>query len=475
MRLLIFTFLFLLSLQTVAQVNDFNIHKKIDSIFSEYDSLKPGVAVAVIRDGKIDFKKGYGLANLEYDIPILTETKFHIASVSKQFTAFSIYLLNKEGKLSLEDDIRKYVPELPQYNKVIKIKNLLAHTSGIRDQWALLTLAGWRMEDIITTRQILKILSSQKQLNFETDSQFGYSNSGYTLLAEIVSRVSGISFAEFTRKNIFIPLGMSNTLFNDDFHNVIKNRASSYEFVNGMYSERRLNYSTAGATSLTTTVEDLAKWVNNFEKPVVGDKDLINNFNEISKYENGNPVIWSARPDDTTYHAKGQLHWKHKGLQVISHGGHDAGFRAVLMRFPENNLAIITLSNNEHYQMLGKVLPVADLYLKDEFKETINPGTSSGNTKPKKAEPFNNTIADFTGTYKSDELSTDYTIKVKEDKLIMTHPRFTDITLTAIAEDKFSGANDFSFEISFIRKSNTITGFSISNFGVKNLVFAKLK
>ncbi len=331
------------------------------------------------------------------------------------------------------------------------------------------------MEDIITTRQILKILCSQKQLNFETGLQFGYSNSGYTLLAEIVSRVSGVSFAEFTRKNIFIPLGMNNTLFNDDFHNVIKNRAYSYELVNGMYSERRLNYSTAGATSLTTTVEDLAKWVNNFENPVVGDKDLINNFNEVSKYENGNPVIWSARPDDTTYHAKGQLHWKHKGLNIISHGGHDAGFRAVLMRFPENNLAIITLSNNEHYQMLGKVLPVAELYLKDQFNETINPGISTGNTQPKKAEPFNYTIADFTGTYKSEELSTEYTIKVKEDKLLMTHPRLNDITLTSIAADKFSGANDFSFEISFIRKFNTITGFSISNFGVKNLVFAKLK
>ena len=473
MRLLTCTLLLLAQLQTTAQVNESVIHRKIDSIFAEYDSLKPGVAIAIVKNGKVDFKKGYGLANLDHEIPITTQTKFHIASVSKQFTAFAIFLLNGKGKLSLDDDIRKYIPELPPYNKVIKIKHLLAHTSGLRDQWALLTLAGWQMEDMIATEQILKLLSAQKELNFETGSQFGYCNSGYTLLAQIVKRVSGESFAEFTRKNIFIPLGMNNTLFNEDVHQVIKNRASSYELVKGRYQEKRLNYSTAGATSLTTTVEDLAKWVANFENPVVGNKDLIKNFNELSVYDNGKPVIWAARPGDTTYHAKGQLHWKHKGLPVISHGGHDAGFRAVLMRFPENNLAIITLSNNEHYQMLGKVLPVADLYLKDQLKETNAPASAAANTKSKEAEPFNNILANYTGTYKSDALAAEYKILVKDDKLIMKHPRLSDIVLTETGADKFSGVNSFSFEMSFVRESDKITGFTISNFGVKNLLFSK--
>lgn len=473
MRSLTVALLLLANLQTTAQANSSAIHTKIDSIFAGYDSLKPGVAIAIVKDGKIDYKKGYGLANLDHDIPITSQTKFHIASVSKQFTAFAIYLLNSKGKLSLEDDIRKYIPELPPYSKVIKIKHLLAHTSGLRDQWALLTLAGWQMEDIITTEQILKLLSTQKELNFETGSQFGYCNSGYTLMAEIVKRISGESFSEFTRKNIFIPLGMNNTLFNEDLHQVIKNRATSYELVKGSYQEKRLNYSTAGATSLTTTVEDLAKWVSNFENPVVGNKELIKNFTEVSQYDNGNPVIWAARPGDTTFHAKGQLHWKHKGLAVISHGGHDAGFRAVLMRFPENNLAIITLSNNEHYQMLGKVLPVAELYLKDQFKETEAPVSAAANTKPKKAEPFNNIITNYTGIYKNEALAAEYTIRVKDDKLIMTHPRLSDIVLTETGADKFSGVNSFSFEMSFVRESGKITGFTISNFGVKNLLFSK--
>lgn len=459
----------------MAQVNTNSVYKKVDSIFSEYDSLKPGVAIAIVKDGKIDYKKGYGLANLEHNIPITSATKFHIASVSKQFTAFAIFLLNRQDKLSLEDDIRKYVPELPKYNKVIKIKHLLAHTSGIRDQWALLTLAGWQMEDIITSEQILKLLCLQKDLNFEVDSQFGYSNSGYTLLAEIVARITGVSFSEFTAKNIFTPLGMKNTVFNSDVHTVIKNRATSYELVNGKYIERRLNYSTVGATSLTTTVEDLAKWVLNFENPIVGDKDLMAKFIAVSVHDDGKPVVWAARPNDTTFHAKGQLHYKYKGLKVISHGGHDAGFRAVLTRFPEQNLAVITLSNNEHYQMIAKVFPVAELYLRDKLIAPPDRTPPPINLQPKKAALFNNTIAEYVGAYTSEELATEYKIQIVGDKLFMTHPRLSDMLLTSIGTDKFTGANDFAFEVTFTRESNKVSGFTISNFGVKNLKFSKTR
>lgn len=473
MKPIVFCLFLFASLRTFAQVTDPGIHRKIDSIFAEYNTSKPGVAVAIVKDGRIDFKKGYGLANLEFEIPVTTETKFHIASVSKQFTAFSIYLLNKQGKLSLEDDVRKYIPELPAYSKTIRIRHLLAHTSGIRDQWALLTLAGWEMEDIITTEQVLKLLSAQKGLNFETGTQAGYSNSGYTLLAEIVARVSGESFASFTKKNIFDPLGMNNTLFNDNFHNVIKNRADSYEMVKGQWENRRLNYSTAGATSLVTTVEDLAKWVLNFEKPIVGDKEMIRSFNEVSRFDNGDLVVWAARPNDTTYHAKGQLHWKHNGLSAISHGGHDAGFRAVLTRFPENNFAIITLSNNEHYQMLGKVLPVIDLYLKGT--RTPDVPSSPVNMEPNKPVAYTNVLESFVGTYESEELSTTYTVKLVNDKLVMTHTRLKDIVLNRAGEDKFSGRNSFPVEINFERKDGKVTGFTISNFGVKNLRFVKVE
>ena len=449
------------------------IERRIDSLLSEYDARTPGVAVVVVRNGQVSFAKGYGMANLEYETPITPRTVFHVASVSKQFTAFAIYLLSKDGKLSLDDDIRRFIPELPDFGKPIRIRHLLAHTSGLRDQWAMLTLAGWQMEDVITTEQIVRLASRQRGLNFATGSAFGYSNTGYTLLAEAVKRISGMSFAEFARANIFTPLGMHSTFFYDDFHKVLdRNRAYSYERVNGQFAKRELHYSTAGATSLMTTAEDLAKWVNNFANPVVGDVQVIRDFNAVSTLDAGGPVIWGASPGDTTYHAKGQVHYKHRGASVISHGGHDAGFRAVLMRFPEHNLAVITLSNNEHYTMLGKVLPIAELYLADQLEPTVAATGSRPPARNSVTPPaISHRLADFAGDYRSEELSTEYRLEVRNGKLIMTHPRLSDVELTATGNDRFSGTSSFAFEMRFLRRGENVVAFEISNFGAKNIRF----
>ena len=464
--------LLLIITNSSAQAQNNNIAQKIDSIFSNYNSTTPGVAIAVVKDGDIVFKKGYGSANLEYDIPITPQTVFNIASVSKQFTAFAVYLLEKQGKLSVENDIRKYFPDLPDYGKPIKIKHLLAHTSGIRDQAALLALAGWQTEDIGTTAQILKLVKKQRQLNFETGTAFGYSNTGYTLLAEIISQVSKRSFSEFTKENIFDPLGMTSTQFIDDFHRIIKNSAYSYEKINDRYVKVGLQYSNPGASGLMTTVEDLAKWTANFNNPKVGDAKMISDFNKVSLLDNNKPVIWAASAGDTTFHAKGQVHWKHKGLNAISHGGHTAGFRATLTRFPSNNFAIITLSNDEHYQMLGKVLPIVELYLKDQLKET--PVTPANATPVKKdIAKFTTDLKEFQGVYYSEELSATYTVKLTADKLIMTHSRLPDISLTQTGDNKFAGINSFPFEMDFVRDGNKIIGFEISNFGAKNVRFQR--
>ena len=454
-----------------SQNND--IEKKIDSLFSNYNSSTPGVAIAVIKDGNVIFKKGYGSANLEYDIPITPQTVFNIASVSKQFTAFAIYLLENQGKLSFEDDISKYFPGLPGYGKPIRVKHLLAHTSGLRDQAALFALAGWHWEDIGTTEQILRLVKKQKELNFETGTAYGYSNTGYTLLAEIVSKVSGQSFAEFTRKNIFDPLGMANTQFLDDYHQVIKNSAYSYEKKDGKYVKVGISYSNPGPSGLMTTVEDMAKWTRNLHHPKIVDAKLISEFNKISLLDNGKPVVWSASAGDTTFHAKGQLHWKYKGLNAISHGGHTAGFRAVLTRFPQNNFAITTLSNDEHYAMLGKVIPIVELYLKDELRET--PNTPGNSTPQKKDNPkFSSDLKEFQGNYYSEELTTTYTVKVIDGKLIMTHYRLSDIPLTRVGENKFSGIISFASEIEFLKAGNKVAGFEISNFGAKKVKFQKI-
>ncbi|MCB0278139.1 MAG: beta-lactamase family protein [Calditrichaeota bacterium] len=449
------------------------LESKIDALFQEYRSGTPGVAVAVVKNGAILFKKGYGSANLEYDIPISTKTRFHVASVSKQFTAFAIYLLADQGKINLDDDISTYFPELPKYKKPIRIRHLLAHTSGLRDQWALLTLAGWRMEDVITTEQILNLVFRQTGLNFEPGSQFLYSNTGYTLLARIVEHVTGQSFSNYTKEAIFDPLMMNDTEFYDDYHKVIKDRAYSYEQINSKFLKKKLNYSTVGATSLFTTVEDLAKWVSNFHQPIVGTAKLIKSFNDVSLLDNSSPVIWSQRAGRIIYHAKGQLKYEHKGLTVMSHGGHDAGFRAVLTRFPEHQFAVITLSNNEDYPMISKVMPVAELYLENYLQPTEIISTEQSENK---AQPYEKTtdLDQFSGFYANDELSTTYQILVKNGQLIMRHHRLEDIQLNETASGHFSGINSFPIELVFTKSDKKVQSFTISNFGAKNIVFKKI-
>ena len=460
---------------TFGQTADEGIDKQIDQLFSKYNSSTSGVAVAVVKDGKIIFKKGYGTANLEYDVPVTTKTVFNIASVSKQFTAFAIYLLEKQGKLSLEDDVRKYIAEVPDFGKTVRIKHLLAHTSGIKDQWALLALAGWRMDDVITTPQILRLISRQKDLNFEPGSQYLYSNSGYTLLAEIVKRVSGQTFAEFTKKNIFEPLKMNDTQFYDDYEKIIKNRADSYQKETGIYKKVNLINSADGASNLYMTVEDMAKWSLNLEKPIVGDAELIKRFNEPSLLNNGERAVYYANGDDIGYYAKGQVVRIYRGLNVLSHGGHTAGFRSSFWRFPDQHFAFVLLSNDEHFAQLDNAEAIADLYLKDVLKPKPNVNPPAANTK-KPVENSNADLKDFEGRFYNAELDTAYTAKVLNGKPFLSHIRHGDIELTEAVKDKFTGRIEFPIEIEFLRDgSGLLIGFKVSNFGAKNVKFNKLK
>jgi CubicO group peptidase (beta-lactamase class C family) len=458
---------------------DVEAGRKVDSLFASYNSQTPGAAVAIVKDGQVVFLKGYGMADLDHDIPITPQTVFNIASVSKQFTAFAIYLLASEGRISLEDDVRKYITELPDYGTVIKVKHLLGHTSGLRDQAAIGSLAGNRSGDISTTEQVLKLTARQKNLNFTPGTAFGYCNTGYTLLAEIIHRVTGQSFTAYTEEKIFKPLGMTSTQFYDNHGKVVKNKAESYELINGIYYHQPLNVSNPGPSNLLTTVEDLTKWVLNFEHPVVGTPALIKAFNEASYLDNGRKVVLRIAGDrDTVFHAKGQNLWKYKGLDVIAHGGHTAAFRTFMGRFPGERLAIIALSNDEHNEKLNARWQIADFYIKDRLKEEKPSATAPDQPTVKPAIAYPNNLKDFAGEYYSDELSTSYTFVVRGNALIMTHLRLSDIALKRVDDNKFSGSGPetFAFEMVFLKnEKHAVTGFTISNFGVKNLKFVKVK
>ena len=336
-----------------------NVEKSIDEIFKDFDDInKPGAAVAVVQNDEIVFSKGYGSANLEYDIPVTTETIFHVASVSKQFTVFAVLLLAEEGKLSLDDPIQKYISEVPEFEHEITLRHLATHTSGMRDQWDILNLAGWRWDDVVTKEHILKIVSKQKELNFTPGEQYMYCNTGFTLLAEVVARISKKSFAEFTQERMFTPLKMTKTLFYDDHNKIVKNRAYSYYPSNTGYVKSRLNFSNVGATSLFTTPEDLGRWAMNFKKLTVGSAAIVDQMNTLAVLNNG----------ETFGGAYGQFVGPYKGLQQIQHSGGDAGYRAHLVRFPEQDFAVSVASNfgmSNPYQL---ALQVADLYLADFYE-----------------------------------------------------------------------------------------------------------
>ena len=335
-----------------------DLTEKIDDLFHEWDNDEsPGAAVAILRDGEVIFKKGYGMANLEYGIPITPSSIFHIASESKQFTNYCIVLLAREGKLSLEDDIRKYLPELPDFGKKITIKNLIHHTSGLRDQWQLLAISGTRLDDVITQEHILKLMKKQRSLNFEPGERHLYCNSGYTLLGEIVKRVSGQTMREFAEKEIFQPLGMKHTHFHDNYREIVKQRVYSYEPMdNKSFANSILSYSTVGATSLFTTVEDEAKWLNNYYTAQVGGKEAIDQMYELGVLNAGDTLNYAFGLGIDTY----------KGWKRIGHGGGDAGFRTYAVRFPEENLGIVVFSNVSNFNPYPIAMRVADLFLEDK-------------------------------------------------------------------------------------------------------------
>lgn len=378
-------------------------NEMVDELFTPWDSDDtPGAAVAVVRDGAIIYKKGYGMANLEYDIPNTPSTVFHIASVSKQFTAFSILLLEKDGKLSLDDDIRKYIPEVPDFGKTITLRHLATHTSGMRDQWNLLSMAGWRMDDVITKEHVLKLVSKQKELNFNPGDEYLYCNTGFTLLAEVVARVSNQSFAEFTEARIFEPLQMNSTLFYDDHEKIVKNRAYSYYDGDDGFKKSVLSYANVGATSLFTTVEDLSLWSLNFAKPKVGDQAIIEKLNTLAVLNNGK----------TFGGALGQFVGKYKGLNEIQHGGADAGYRTYLTRFPDENFSVVVFSNSAQFNSGGMAHKVVDIYLKDKLKEAPKKKEEPKEEKPaEKVEITPKTMATYVGKY---ELQPGFVITINE-------------------------------------------------------------
>jgi CubicO group peptidase (beta-lactamase class C family) len=340
------------------------VEERVDSVFADLvGPTSPGCALSVMRDGAPVYERGYGMANLEYGIPITPQSVFHVASVSKHFTAMAVELLVNEGRVSWDDDIRKHVPEVPDFGTPITLRHLVHHVSGIRDQWNLLAMAGWRWEaDVVTQKDVLEITSMQTALNFEPGERYMYSNTGFTLLAVVVERVTGQTLREFTTERIFEPLGMGATHFHDDHEMIVRNRAWAYApDPDGLFGLKNSipDFDVVGATSLFTTAHDMAAWDRNFTTGQVGGDAALDRLRQRFVLNSG----------DTIGYAHGLSLGTYRGLRTEGHGGADAGYRSDFLRFPDQSLSVAVLCNYPSANPGRRSRQVAEAYLGELMEE----------------------------------------------------------------------------------------------------------
>ena len=424
-----------------ALAQSFTPDPRIDRLFAQWDKPgSPGCAVGVIRDGKLVYERGYGMANLDYDIPNSPRMVYYVGSDSKQFTAAAIGLLALQRKLGLDDDIRKYVPEMPDYRATygvpVTIRNLVHHTSGIRDIYTLMSLAGLRMEDVMTDAAALAMIARQKELNFKPGTDYLYSNSGYWLLGQIVERITGQSLRVYADEQIFKPLGMTNTHFHDDPGHVMKNRAMSYEpdGASGFRISYLQNFDKIGAGGLYSTVEDLAKWDQNYYTHKVGGAALQALIHTRGVLATGDTIPYAFGNNVATY----------RGLRVDDHGGSMMGYKAHILRFPDQRLSVIETCN------LGSINPapiarqVAEVYLGDRMTPATATTTSGVRVAGTLESPriMRTDRTRTAGDYYSDELDVTYRIVLDNDDPWLLRPNMRDVPLANVDRDTFAVLGD---------------------------------
>lgn len=374
---------------------------EVDRIFARWNSSEtPGCAVAVSRNGQIVLSRSFGMADLERGVLNSPETVFEAGSVSKQFTAAAIILLAQQGKLGLDDEVRKYIPELPDYGCSMTVRHLLNHTSGLRDWGAIVEVAGWpRGTRLHRQADVLDVACRQKSLNFPSGSEYSYSNTGYNLLAIIVERVSGKTLANFTKENIFDPLGMKHTGWRDDFTRIVPGRAIAYSRREDSYVIDMPFENVYGNGGLLTTVGDLLLWNENFVHGKVGGMELAEELQQRGILTSGQRISYAEGLRVTTY----------KNVPEVSHSGSTAGYRAFLVRYPNQHLSVAVLCNLAAMNPDSLAHQTAEIFMRD-FVTEKKPGVISVSLSVLKARA---------GLYRNTRLDIPLRLSVRDSKLFM--------------------------------------------------------
>jgi CubicO group peptidase (beta-lactamase class C family) len=336
---------------------------RIEQIFSRCKAENPGCQLSISQNGQLFFSKAWGLADLERNVALTTNSIIEAGSVSKQFTAAAILLLAQQQKLSLNDDVRKYIPELPDYGKTIRIKHLIHHTSGLKDWGEIAKIAGCpRTTKTYNNADALNIVCQQNNLNNNPGDEMLYSNSNYNLLAIIVERVSGLSLSDFTSKYIFVPANMKNTSWRDNYKRIVPNRALAYKIRDNNYETSMPNENVYGNGGLLTTSEDLIKWNEFYLKGKLGGLSLLDEQITPDTLNNG----------EINYYAAGLFVQDCNGLHCIRHDGATAGYRCCLVQYPQINLSISFLSNTAEFGPRAVVKEIEDIFITNSKKQNNN-------------------------------------------------------------------------------------------------------
>jgi len=382
---------------------------RIDQLFADYAKPdSPGCSLAVYRNGAIIYAHGYGMASLELGVPITPQTVFDIGSTSKQFTAFSILLLQQQGKLSVDDDVRKFLPEIPAYGSRITLHHLMTHTSGMRDYAGLFDLAGVPEQNLTNDEDGLDLIVRQKALNFAPGDEWDYSNTGFFLLSQVVKRVTGKTLRDFDQENIFTPLGMTSTQIFNDHTQIIPRRATGYSYNEDRksFGVEMSNFEQTGDGSVQTSVEDLLRWDENFYTAKLGGPDLIREMQVVGKLNNGKEHGYAAGLRISTY----------RGQPTVRHGGAWAGYRSELLRFPKQHTSIAVLCNVARSAPSVHADHVADVVLAN----MLSPLPAGGEKKAAVQSVSPDILQRYVGVYKNDK-GAYQRVELKDGKLTLAN------------------------------------------------------
>lgn len=443
----------------------------VDTAFAAWTRTTPGCAVGVSQNGRSVLEKAYGMADLEHDVANEPATIFEAGSVSKQFTAAAVLLLVKDGRIGLDDPVQKYIPELPDYGAPLTIRHLLTHTSGLRDWGSLAGIAGMpRGERAYTHAHVVDILSRQAALNFTPGTAWSYSNSGYNLAAVLVARISGMSFAEFSRTRVFGPLGLTHTSWRDDYTRVVPNRAIAYAAAGNRYRQDMPFEDVHGNGGLLTTVGDLLKWNEAFASGAMSGPAMADQQWTVARLNDGRAL----------HYGFGVFRGDYKGIPEVYHSGATAGYRAFLTYYPSARLSVAVLCNagNANPTQLTRV--VSDLYLGDRLRPDAPrtpllrdaQGPTVGLRRDDAYRPTSAELQEYIGGYESPDVETLLLVDVVNGALVIKRRPDSMIPLRPHSTDRFEAGAGLGL-VTFRRTNGKVDSFSVTQDRVWDLRFTR--